>query len=74
MVGRAARILHVSVPPEMYEDIEAIAREEDRTKSELMRAAFRHYRFNRQWRLIRRWGEDTAVRMGIHSDEDVEGF
>jgi CopG family transcriptional regulator/antitoxin EndoAI len=72
MAVRATRILNISLPPQMYEEIEQIAREENRTKSELMREAFRQYRFNRQWRLLRRWGEETALRLGIQSDDDVE--
>jgi metal-responsive CopG/Arc/MetJ family transcriptional regulator len=72
MPGRSTRILNVSVSQEMYDDIEAIAREESRTKSELMREAFRQYRFNRQWRFIRRWGEESALRTDVQSDEDVE--
>jgi CopG family transcriptional regulator/antitoxin EndoAI len=69
---RTTKILNVSLPPEMYEEIEQMAREESRTKSELMREAFRQYRFNRRWRLLRRWGEETALRLGVQSDDDVE--
>jgi CopG family transcriptional regulator/antitoxin EndoAI len=72
MSVRTTRILNISLPPEMYEEIEQMAREESRTKSELMREAFRQYRFNRQWRLLRRWGDETALRLGIQSDDDVE--
>jgi CopG family transcriptional regulator/antitoxin EndoAI len=66
------RSLNISLPPEMYAEVEQVAREESRTKSELMREAFRQYRFSRQWNLLRRWGEDTAARLGITSDDDVE--
>jgi CopG family transcriptional regulator/antitoxin EndoAI len=72
MAVRATKILNISLPPEMYEEIEQMAREESRTKSELMREAFRQYQFNRRWRLLRRWGEETALRLGIQSDDDVE--
>ena len=72
MSTRSTRILNISLPPEMYDEIEQVAREESRTKSELMREAFRQYQFNRRWGLLRRWGEDTALRLGIETDEDVE--
>jgi hypothetical protein len=39
-----------------------MATEEHRTKSELVREAFRHYAFTRRWRVIRDWGEATAAR------------
>ena len=29
-------------------------------------------KFNQQWELLRRWGEETALRLGVQSDEDVE--
>ncbi len=69
---RTTKILSVSLPPGMYEEIEQMARQESRTKSELIREAFRQYKFNQQWELLRRWGEETALRLGIQSDEDVE--
>ena len=71
---RKSRILNVSVPPQMYADIENIAQLEDRTKSELIREAFRHYQFVRRWRLIRQWGAETAMRLDLESDEELEAF
>ncbi|NIT59486.1 MAG: ribbon-helix-helix protein, CopG family, partial [Aliifodinibius sp.] len=50
-IRRKTRVLNISVPPEMYSDIEEVAEAENRTKSELMREAFRHYQFVRRWRL-----------------------
>jgi hypothetical protein len=58
----------------MYEAIEAMAQEENRTKSELIQEAFRHYQFLRNWRLIRRWGQETAERLGIETDEELENL
>lgn len=72
MTVRTTRILNVSLPPEMYAEIEEMAREESRTKSELIREAFRQYRFNRQWSRLRRWGDETATRFGILNEDDVE--
>ena len=69
---RTTKVLNVSMPPEMYEEVTRVAREEQRTKSELIREAFRQYQFNRRWRLLRRWGDETAALMGIESDEDIE--
>ena len=72
MSNRSTKILNISLPPEMYDAIEQVAREESRTKSELIREAFRQYQFNRRWKSLRQWGEETALRLGIQSDEDVE--
>lgn len=71
---RNTRVLNISMPPEMYEAIEEIAQAENRTKSELIREAFRHYQFVRRWRLIREWGAETAVQLELDSDEALEEF
>lgn len=65
-------IINVSMPPALAKRVERVAREENRTKSELLREAFRVYEWKRDWTKIRAWGKETAVRMGIKSDEDVE--
>lgn len=56
----------------MEEQISAMAKEENKTKSELLREAFRAYQFRKQWAKIRAWGEETARRMKIESYDDVE--
>jgi len=68
------RILSISVPPGMYATIENTAQVENRTKSELMREAFRHYQFVRRWRLVRQWGAETAAYLNLERDEDLEAF
>jgi metal-responsive CopG/Arc/MetJ family transcriptional regulator len=72
MSERTTQILTISLPPEMYTQIEQIATEEHRTKSELVREAFRHYVFARRWRVIRDWGEETRARLAIRTDDDIE--
>jgi metal-responsive CopG/Arc/MetJ family transcriptional regulator len=73
-IQRKTKVLNISVPPEMYADIEAVAETENRTKSELIREAFRHYQFVRRWRLIRGWGEETAIHLSLESEDALEAF
>ena len=65
-------IINVSMPPDMAKRVKKVAKEENRTQSELMREAFRIYEWRRDWTKIRAWGKETARKMGIKSDEDVE--
>ena len=65
-------IINISMPPAMAKRIEKVAKEENRTKSELLREAFRIYEFQKDWTKIKAWGRETALKMGIKSDEDVE--
>jgi hypothetical protein len=56
----------------MLEQAEGLAREENRTMSELMREAFRCYRRQRQaWQEIFAYGEAKAKELGIRSEQDV---
>ena len=65
-------IINISVPQDMARRIEKVAKEENSTKSELLRQAFRVYEFRRDWARIKAIGRETARRMGIKSYEDVE--
>lgn len=65
-------VINMSVPPEMAKRIKKLAKKENRTQSELLRAAFRKYEFDRDWERIRAVGRATAIRMGIKSYDDVE--
>lgn len=65
-------IINISVPPALAKRIEKVAKEENRTKSELLREAFRVYEFQRDWVKIKAWGEETARRMKIETEDDVE--
>ena len=40
---RTAKVISISLPPGMEEEIQALAKEEHRTISELFREAMRHY-------------------------------
>lgn len=65
-------IINISVPPQMEKQIVAMAKKENKTKSELLRDAFRVYKLQKDWARIRLWGQQIAQRMGIESYDDVE--
>ncbi len=65
-------IINVSMPPAMAKRVTKLAKEENRTKSELLREAFRSYEFKRDWAKIRVWGKETARKMNIKTYDDVE--
>ena len=44
---RSAKIMTISLPPQMSKEIQKLAQEEQRTISELIREAFRQYKMNR---------------------------
>lgn len=73
MLARASKVLTVSLPQEMFKKAEKIAREENRTRSELFREALRQYISTRErWQNLRARGGRTAEELGIRSEEDIE--
>ena len=68
---RTTKIQTLSLPPEMVEQIEKIAKEENMTKSELFREALREYLRKKRWEKIREYGAKRAAELGIR-EEDVE--
>lgn len=65
-------IINISVPKVIAQEIEDMAKVENKTKSELLREAFRFYKYDKDWARIWAWGEKIARRMGIESYDDVE--
>ena len=51
---RNTKVLTLSIPPEMANEVEAVAKAENRTRSELLREAFRQYIENKKWRELQK--------------------
>lgn len=62
----------ISLPPKLRQDAERTAKEERRTKSELVREALRFYIEERRWRKLQREAAAKAQALGIASEEDVD--
>ena len=71
-VPRSTKILNISLSKELYGKIEDVALQENRTKSELVREAFRQYSANRNWSRIRQWGDETARKLQIKDEQDID--
>jgi CopG family transcriptional regulator/antitoxin EndoAI len=52
---------------------ELLAKEENRTRSELFREALRQYIERRHWQQIRGWGKKSANEFGI-GENDIENI
>jgi len=73
-MARSTKILNISLSPELYNKIEKTAEEESRTKSDMIREAFRQYSSNKKWAQIREWGDETALKMKIRDEKDIENI
>jgi len=68
---RITNTITLSLPPEMTKKIEKLMKEEQRTRSELLREALRRYIEEQEWKKIYRYGEMKTRKLGI-KEEDVE--
>jgi CopG family transcriptional regulator/antitoxin EndoAI len=68
-----SRILSVSVPDELVEEVEAVASAQGKTKSELVREALRRHVELERFRALQRYGRAQAERRGI-GPEDAEAL
>jgi len=72
---RLSKVLAVSVPPELAEDFDRIAKDEGRNRSELFREMLRVYRSyleTRTFESLQRYGAAQASHRGVKSERDVE--
>ena len=69
---RTTQTWTVSLPPKLIKEAERVAKEEDRTKSELVREALRMYIEERRWRKLQRETAIKAQALGIKTEEDVD--
>ena len=68
---KTMKTLSVTIPPEMLDKAERLAKKEHRTMSELVREALRQYERNQIWEEIGAYGRRSAARAGIRTEEDV---
>lgn len=68
---RTTKLLTISIMPDFLDEVEKIAKEENRTKSELIREALRRYIENREFRRLQRFGAKQAKKLGI-KEGDVQ--
>ncbi len=68
---RATKLVTISLSPDLLRKAERAAKDEQRTRSELLREALRRYLEDREWNKIYRYGEKKARAAGVDA-EDVE--
>ena len=69
---RSSKVLSISVPPALWDEIGNLAGKEKMTRSELLRVAAREYIRTRSWADLRKKGARTALKSGIKTESDVD--
>jgi CopG family transcriptional regulator/antitoxin EndoAI len=62
----------VSLPADLVRETQRVAKEESRTRSDLIRDALQQYLTSRRWRRLRQWGAETADRLGLKTEADLQ--
>jgi CopG family transcriptional regulator/antitoxin EndoAI len=66
------RVRSLSLPSDLVREAERLAKQEGRTKTEVLREALRRYGEERRWRGLQRYGAGRARKVGLR-ETDVEG-
>ncbi|MDP2720729.1 MAG: hypothetical protein Q8O75_02190 [bacterium] len=66
------KILNVSISPLIEIQVTSIAKQDQKTKSEVVRDAIREYSLSRSLREIYDYGRKQAQGLGIETYEDIE--
>ncbi|MBI3084229.1 MAG: ribbon-helix-helix protein, CopG family [candidate division NC10 bacterium] len=69
---RTTTPITISLPSDLLQETQRVAREEERTRSDLIRDALRQYLASRRWQRLRQWGAETAERLGIKTEADLQ--
>ena len=70
---RTTKIVNFSLPPEIYKQMEELAKQRNTSKSQVLREALTQYvASERRWQQMRKWGEETAKKLGIKGEDDIE--
>lgn len=68
---RTTKPITVSLPADLLREAERVAKEETRTRSELIRDALRQYLTSRRWQRLRQWGTESSERLGLRTESDL---
>ena len=65
------QVVSISLPEKSLLVLEKICRQQDKTRSEVIREFIRRYSQQQQWQEIFSWGEKTAGKFDIRSEKDI---
>ena len=69
---RTTKPITISLPTDLLRETQRVAKEESRTRSDLIRDALQQYLTSRRWRRLRQWGAETADRLGLKTEADLQ--
>lgn len=72
-MARQSKIINMSLPLEVYRGVEELARKKGISRSEILREALKQYIASEKfWQQIYRWGKESAKKLRIKDERDVD--
>lgn len=71
---RTTKPITISLPTNILRETERIAKEEVRTRTDVIRDALNQYVVSRRWQRLRQWGAQTAKRLELNTEEDLQNL
>jgi len=72
---RTTKIINLSLPLDLYEEIAKVAEEKGYSRSQILREALRAYLVSeKRWAQIRSWGRETAEKFNLKDEDDVDAL
>jgi len=72
-MSRQTKIINMSLPKDLYSDLEKISTNRGVSRSQILKEALdRYIDDQKRWIQIRKWGEETAAKLGIKDEDDIE--
>lgn len=70
-ISRTTTVVSVSLPPTLVRQLDTLRKKAGTSRSSIVASLIERYAMEKQWNQIRRWGEETAKKFRITSEDDI---
>ena len=70
-ITRTITVVSVSLPPPLVRQLDALRKKAGTSRSSIVASLIKRYAMEKQWKQLRSWGEETAKKFHITSEDDI---
>ncbi len=70
-ITRTTTVVSVSLPPMLVRQLDALRKNAGASRSSIVASLIERYAMEKQWEKLRSWGEETARKFRITSEDDI---
>jgi len=72
-MARHTKIINLSLPSSVYDDVDELARQKGVSRSHLLREALKQYvASDKRWRQIYERGAESATQLGVRDEAEID--